>query len=102
MVLTEGFEPSLSTLKGWRLSHLVHVSIIRGWGESRTHLGGTISHEPVVSSLRLGSRQPYSNFLYVIKKLRKVSSTTFFIHLLYAWVERRPFLDYIHIIPLLR
>jgi hypothetical protein len=25
-------------------------------------LGGTISHEPVVSSLRLGSRQPYLKF----------------------------------------
>lgn len=62
MVLTEGFEPSLSTLKGWRLNQLVHVSIIRGWGESRTHLGGTISYESIVSSRRLGSRQPYLNF----------------------------------------
>lgn len=44
---------------GRRPKGIGHIQF-KGEGESRTHSGGTNSHEPVVSSRRLGSRSPYS------------------------------------------
>lgn len=63
MVLTEGFEPSLSTLKGWRLSQFVHASI--------TYLKAVHSHRcglPMLSVFDYGI-EPYFNHTTLTRRI---------------------------------
>ena len=54
LVLTEGFEPSLSTLKGWRLNQFVHASV---WWEG-------VEVEPLTSNMNFLLPLPLRYFPY--------------------------------------